>query len=289
MLRQVPGLALRKAIDRPGVLPTFVIVGAVRAGTTSLARYIGAHPEVFLAPRKELHFFDVHYERGTQWYQEQFAGVSGETAVGEATATYLYDPRAIPRMAALLPEINLIAILRNPIDRAYSHYWLRRARGKEAREFEEVVAAEVGRTIAAPEESVSDSYLDRGRYLGQLRRVLAHYPRESLHVLLLEDLRDSPGGAFASVCRSLGVDDSFVPPNLGLAMNPFMEFRSTRLRTRTRHASPLLRRLVGRLNGKRASYPPMAPSLRADLEAYFAAENAALADWLQRDLSAWGT
>src|SRR5688572_14326389 len=112
-------------------LPDFLIVGAMRSGTTSLHKYLQAHPDVFVASGKEVHFFDRRYGRGLDWYRSRFAGVTTERVVGEATPAYMYDENAIARIAHDLPDARLIVVLRNPVDRAYSHYWRNRSRGRE--------------------------------------------------------------------------------------------------------------------------------------------------------------
>src|SRR5262245_45971784 len=125
--------------ESPTRLPTFLIVGAMRSGTTSLARYLGAHPDVFVAPEKEIHFFDRCFDRGVAWYAERFIQAAGAGAIGEATQSYMYDPDAIARMRSVVPSARLLTILRHPTDRAYSHYWLNRAHGLEDRSFEAAI------------------------------------------------------------------------------------------------------------------------------------------------------
>src|SRR5437764_7156012 len=108
-------------------LPNFFIIGAMRSGTTSLTRYLNAHPDVFVAPGKELHFFDQRFDRGLDWYRDCFERAAGQRAIGEATQSYMYDAEAMTRLAVTVPKARLLAILRNPVDRAWSHYWLNRA------------------------------------------------------------------------------------------------------------------------------------------------------------------
>ncbi|MGH2726565.1 MAG: sulfotransferase domain-containing protein, partial [Actinomycetota bacterium] len=122
-------------------LPNFLILGAMKAGTTSLAYWLGEHPDVFLAPGKELFFFNVpqRWELGVDWYRSQFAGSEGKIARGEATPGYLGHPQAAERIAATLPDVRLIALLRHPADRAYSQYWHNRATGTETRTFARMV------------------------------------------------------------------------------------------------------------------------------------------------------
>ena len=270
------------------ILPNFIIIGAMRSGTTSLARYLGAHPQVFMAAKKEVHFFDFNFDRSLDWYARHFARAGGKTAVGEATPGYMYNERAIARMARLVPQARLIVVLRNPVDRAYSHYWLNRARGHEPLDFAAAIAVEPER-LANPELALGRRgvYLEGSRYLKHLLRVCRYYPRSALHVVIFEDLRDEPRAVFAAVCRFLGVGESFLPPNLGRPINRFVAFRSLGLRNLGRRLPRPLRRVVDRLNVREASYPPLDSALRRALQEQFAGENAALAAWLSRDLSVW--
>ncbi len=276
-----PEQAVRQTAMR---LPNYLIVGAMRSGTTSLARYLGDHPQVFMAPKKELHFFDRHYDRGVDWYREQFLDVTSELAVGEASQTYMYDASVPPRMARLLPEARLIAILRDPADRAYSEYWFRRARGKETLGFVEAIEAE---TKNPGRERNGAAYIERGRYVGQLRRLCEHYQRDSLHVVLFEDLRDRSVETFSEVCRFLGIDDGYVPATVGAPINRFTGFRSLRIQRLVRGRSGVIPRIIGRLNQRETTYPPMDRAVRTQVDSLFKQDNEALASWLGRDLSAW--
>jgi hypothetical protein len=269
-------------------LPTFLIVGAMRSGTTSLTRYLRSHPQVFIAPHKELHFFDFNFGEGEGWYRRHFEGVGDELAVGEATPNYLYIAEAMPRIAEMLPGARLIAILRNPVDRAYSHYWHNRAVGREELAFEQALEAEAARIDSDdPHDRAYWSYVDRGRYVRQLEMLDALFPRDAVLVLLFDDLRDAPGPTYRSVCRFLGVREDHVPPELGEAVNSFVGFRSRRIRSLTRRLPKAAGRVVGRLNARDESYPPMPPRVRSTLVERFRDDNAALAARLGRDLSSW--
>lgn len=272
-----------------GNLPNFLVIGAPRCGTSSLARYLRGHPEVFLATPKELHFFDREYERGLGWYCEHFAGVDGETAVGEASPSYLYRAEAVERMAAAVPSARLIAVLRDPVARAYSHYWMERMRGRERRSFAQAVEVELSGGAARPGPAGSGgmAYLDRGRYLGQLERVGRHYPRSSLLVQLFDDVVADPVGSYRTVCRFLSVSDTFVPPLLGTAVNPSVAFRSLGLRRLARQLPDPVRRVVERVNTRSFRYPALDPELRARAAAFLADDTRALGVWLGRDLTSW--
>ena len=269
-------------------LPTFLIVGAMRAGTTALSGYLRDHPDVFISRRKELNFFDAYFDRGLDWYAQWFEGAGDYPAVGEATPSYMYAEEAAQRMATVLPDAKLVASLRNPVDRAYSHYWLNRARAMEKLSFADAVAAEPARLASGDWAArFSRSYLDRGRYLRQLQRLTGRYPRESLHVVVFEHLLERPEQVFGSLCRFIGVDDTFHPGRLGSAQAAFRTYRFKRLHRLSRRFPPRVRGTVRALNSRPASYPPLDPGFRAELVARFEEENQALESWLGIDLSAW--
>jgi hypothetical protein len=272
-----------------GRLPTFLIIGAMRSGTTSLTRYLRPHPEVYMAERKELHFFDFGYELGIDRYRENFEQAGAAAAVGEATPNYMYDRRAMERIAAAVPEARLVAILRDPVARAYSHYWHNRSVGRETLGFAEALAAEGDRlSTEDPRELAHWSYVDRGRYHRQLMAVCELFPREVLLVLLFDDLRETPSEVRRTLYGHLGVDDRITPTEEEITANTFVAFRSKTVRRLTRRLPRSTRRVVGRLNTKPdSSYPPMDPAIRADLKDRFRQDNAMLGDWLGRDLSSW--
>ncbi len=269
-------------------LPTFVIVGAMKSGTTSLARWLKPHPQVFLSEIKELHFFDEHYDKGIDWYRRHFASAGSSLAVGEATPAYMYDEQAPARMHALLPEVRIVVILRNPVDRAYSHYWHNRQRGNEPLGFREAVEREPERRQRDDQPYPhAHAYLDRGRYLRQLQRLTTHYPREQLLVETFDDLRADPQSVYRRVCGFIGVDDTVELANIGRTFNPAREYRSMRVRIASRRLPRKLRYAVGRLNSRRVEYPAMDADLRAQLLAATANDTTALSSWLNRDLSSW--
>jgi sulfotransferase family protein len=268
--------------QQAGRLPTFVIVGAMKSGTTSIRAYLDAHPEAFSPP--ETHYFTRNYDKGIDWYRERFAEAAGARVVGDKTPNYMYSDAAVERMAAMIPDANLIVILRNPIDRAYSHYWHHRRVEIETRSFEEAIESELAGTI--PEEG--QAYLDYGRYLRHLERLYRFYPKEKVLVLLFEDLEARPAETFAETCRFLGIDDTVIPSIVGQRTNTFRTYRGRRLyKALFRRKMWRLVRLVNRFVVREASYPPMSPVIRARLHDVFAEDNLALARSLGRDLSIW--
>lgn len=231
---------LRQMQDR--VLPDFIIIGAQKSGTSSLYRYLAQHPQVHESTVKEVHYFDGGLEEGSdtyvlgpRWYRSHFPLASemgpGELAY-EASPLYLLHPLAAERIAALLPRVKLVAVLRNPTDRALSHYFhnVRKNDVRRCREDLDPAAA-----MAAEDERLAGvlargdygneayraySYKARGRYLEQLERYHAQFPRENLLVLRAEDLFEDPAGFMGGLCEFLGIDpakggDDFRPTNVG--------------------------------------------------------------------------
>lgn len=242
------------------MLPNFLVVGAMKGGSSALTRGIAQHRDVFIAAGKEMHYFDRHFERGISWYESCFAGAEGKLAIGESTPTYMNDPMVRSRMLEVLPSARFVAIIRHPADRAYSHYWHNRRRGREQRSFAEAI------TEQAPAELFA--YLDLSRYAERLQGLEKNAGAERLLVLLNEDLRHHRADTLRKVWGFLGVD-----PDFGVTIEP-----------RPR------RGLMGRVRQRRrppSEYPPMAASTRTNLVEHFAEEIDRLEQWLGRDLSAW--
>ncbi len=260
----------------------------MRCGTTSLNGYLREHPDVVVSTPKEVHFFDIHFDRGVDWYREHFTGTGNAAAVGEATPDYLYHDEAVARIAATLPDVKLIVMLRNPVDRAYSHYWHNRSRAKEPLGFADALSAEATRIRAGGASRATFSYADRGRYRAQIERLHRHVPAERILYQTFEDLERDPGAVFRAACRFLDIDESFVPANLGEPINAYVEFRSSRLRETAKRLPSPLRAAVGRLNRRpAASYPPMDPGVRSRLAEDLGPANTGLDELIGVRLPAW--
>jgi len=183
-------------------LPDFLIIGAMRAGTTSLYHLIGRHPGVRPGVTKEVHFFDLNFGKGENWYRAHFPRrpqvSSLDWITGESSPYYLFHPLAARRAAGVLPDARLLVMLRDPVERAYSHYWHSVRYGYEKRPIEQaieeeaqVVDVEDGKLrVADARRSFAHqhhSYLARGRYAEQLEEWFRHFPREQF--LILEQRR----------------------------------------------------------------------------------------------------
>lgn len=201
-------------------LPNYVIVGAAKAGTTSLWAYLKEHPQVEAPITKEIAYFDVNYHRGIDWYRMHFPLASKDaghsTQTGEATPYYLYHPHAPRRMAQIVPRAKIVMLLRNPVDRAFSHYQLKIKRRQEPLSFDEAIAAETERLAGEVEKLLRDdryystahdrySYLDRGRYAEQIERWQKFFPAEQILILEASDLFKRTAETYAQVLDFLGL------------------------------------------------------------------------------------
>lgn len=251
-------------------LPTFVIAGAQKCGTSSLGATLRRHPQVFVAPRKELHFFNRDHGQGLDAYADHFTPAPHDLAWGEATPAYIYDADARKRMCEALPDARIVVILRDPVQRAYSHYWHSRRIKVEALDtFEAALDAEPGRLASGkPNPRLHKSYVDRGHYLDQLKSLAAQHDRSLIHVMLFDDLKGDRTAALRGLFAFLGID---VEP-----ADSIKEQWKNRYRVKT--------------DGGKAvptDYPPMEPNTRARLVEHFRPYNDRLAAWLGRDLAAW--
>jgi hypothetical protein len=272
-------------------LPNFLVIGAPKAGTTSLHLHLRAHPQVFMPELKEPRFFGYEGEgermkfpiRTLEEYEALFAGVTGETAIGEATPHYLVYPRAAERIRDLLPRARLIASLRDPVERAYSVYQMN-LRNKGVNEGVPFVRAmETDRNL-------------RETYADMLRRYFDRFPPERIAVILLEDLERDPAATMQGLYRFLGVDPDF-RPDLGKIANPGGEPRSKllhrlltdpRLRglSRTALPAPVVERLRA-LRSRNLAKAPLPPEDRRKAIGFFREDILRTQELIGRDLSAW--
>jgi hypothetical protein len=178
-----------------GALPDFVIIGAMKCGTSTLYSLLSEqHPHVESAATKELSYFDLHFDRGVEWYRSQFPSPrwkDGRRSItGEATPNYLPNPSVPERMAQEIPQARLIVLLRNPIDRAYSHYHHRLNRWRETRSFEKAIIASIEAEKTQPPDHFG--YLSRGIYVDQLVSWSRFFNEEQMLVLKSEDFFERP-------------------------------------------------------------------------------------------------
>lgn len=196
-----------------------MIVGVQKAGTTSLARLLSRHPDIYLPSRKELHFFDdrqLSESRNYRLYHSFFFNYRGQRMVGEATPSYIFAPYAAPALSEYNCKLKLILILRNPVDRAFSQYKMNVRLGNETLPFNEALRCEKQRIAGDGMDyrrgrmANRYSYLERGRYGRQIRNLLSYFPRDQLCVLKYEEYVANYLVTLKEVYRFLNVDDYFV-------------------------------------------------------------------------------
>lgn len=250
-------------------LPDFLIVGTQRGGTSSLYRYLRQHPLIRRPLHKEIGYFSRHYGREESWYRGHFPlrwPRSERTLTFEASPSYLFHPHAPRRAVEAVPAARVVVLLRDPVQRAFSHYRMNVARRVEPLAFGAALAAERSRVdgglarLAADPDYDSDalwlySYRSRGRYLPQLRRWVDAFGRSAVFVLASEDLFADPRRETNRVCAFLGL------PELSQLDTTAVSFPK----------------------GERAPDLRLAPDVAAELAKGFRPENGALFDYLGRD------
>ncbi len=209
------------------VLPSFVIVGGQRCGTNSLYEYLVDHPAIGRAmPGQEVHYFDVAFDRGLDWYRGHFptrvwmraarARAGAEPLAGESSPYYMFHPLAMQRIASTLPDARILVLLRNPVDRAISHFHHERSRGHEPLELSEAIEREPERLDGEAERIVRDpayhsfrhqhfSYVARGRYADQLSRISEVFPADRVLVVVSERMFSEPETVHVEVQEFLGL------------------------------------------------------------------------------------
>jgi hypothetical protein len=211
--------------------PDVLIIGAQRAGTTSLYRYLAQHPAVMpvILAGKGVHFFDTNFLKGSRWYRAHFPtslrrkliqrrqGIDHSLVV-EGSPYYVFHPLVPARVAELMPDVRLILMLRDPVSRAYSHYQHELGRGFERLSFAEAIQSEPERLAGEEERMLADptyysfshqhySYLARGMYLDQIRRWNALFPKKDLLILDSSEFFGNPDRVYRQVLYFLGLEE----------------------------------------------------------------------------------
>ncbi len=281
-------------------LPNFLVIGAQKSGTTSLCRHLASHPDVFVPAKKEPHFFS--YEGREPRFRQRsrktknvintlpeylalFDGATTERAIGEGSTSYLHEEQSAARIRSRIPDAKLIAILREPVDRAWSHFHHAVRSGREPADGFAKAVRDEERRLA---EGWGDpyAYKSKGFYARQLRRYHALFPKEQLHVCLFDDLMADPKSLLRGVFAFLGVDPLFEPDlsrkyNVGGDAEEVFEYRggiADRIRTALSPA---------RRDRDPAKKPHFPAELRAELAELYRPEIEDLQELIGRDLGAW--
>jgi hypothetical protein len=272
------------------MLPSFLVIGAPRCATTWIYHSLREHPEVFVPEEKEVRFFDENYHKGVRWYEDQFTDCINEKAVGEVATKYLSRPCVPERVHQVIPNVKLIASLRDPVKRAYSAYGHDVRRGMHSVSFEEAIKQHY------------TEYIARGFYYDQLSRYLEYFPKHRMLVLIYDDLKKDPTSFVENIYRFLGVNCCFTPSQLNQRRNRGITHQDSRLLDlfislskralritwlkrildsfkTTRPANTILERIVFA-----DANADMNPETREQLRAIFQTQNERLSDLLGRDL-----
>lgn len=274
--------ALRRGFRRvtaaARILPDFIIIGAQRCGTTSLYNYLVEHQEVFPSFIKETHFFDWRFSNGLNWYRAYFPSSLHRAYVqrirhrafvtGESTPYYLFYPHAPRRVWETIPLARLIVMLRNPVERAYSHYHHEVRTGAETASFEDALARESEILPAETAKIMQDdrycsfghnhhAYLSRGIYVDQLQRWTEFFDRDRLRILKSEEFYREPEAALEEVSAFLGLSTRSFDSGARQTPRPIYNL---------------------------AHYDNMDPTTRERLVAFFEPHNQRLYEFLGRDL-----
>ncbi|GAB4386000.1 MAG: sulfotransferase [Phycisphaerales bacterium] len=269
-----------------GRLPTFIHIGGQRCGTTWVHKCLAEHPQVFMADPKELHFFNNHFDEGEAWYRAKFTPSPEHKAWGEATPAYINRPEVPQRIRDLCPDVRLIACLRNPIERAYSAYNLKRHGDLNYATFEEALEKQ-------------PDIMERGLYVQQLERYFALFPREQILVQIYDDLVHHERRFIRAIYTHIGVDPDYQPSWLGKTDNavilPEVQDRLKALglgwvirAVRDSRLGPVIRRWNRRQKTRKAGqYKDMKPETRRMLADFYRKPNEDLSRLLGIDLSHW--
>jgi hypothetical protein len=288
--------------------PDFLVIGAYKSGTTALHHHLRAHPGLFLPERKEPNHFAFAGDtapfthpaaagsvRDRSSYDALFAGAPAGSVIGEVSPAYLAVPGSCDRIRAALPAVRLVAVLRNPVERAYSDFLMYRRDGTEPEPaFLHALERQSARDAATDPTS---RYVSTGFYAQQLEPYLQAFPRERLHLLLHEDLRDDREPTLAGLFEFLGVDpdvalDEQPPANVsgepGSAGLRLAYAVRRRVRDHLRPVIPAgLKRRVDAQLERRLVRAPMPPDARARLIDTYREDVLRLAAILDRDLTSW--
>jgi hypothetical protein len=296
-------------------MPNFFIIGAAKSGSTSLYHYLRQHPQIYMSPLKEPKFFALANERldfngpGDQEnvsraitsmdaYQALFREVSDELLVGEASVLYLYSQKALHRIRQYCPNAKLIAILRNPVDRAYSNFLALRQRNEEP-------IVDFAQALQQEEIRIRNNwhprwhYKQRGFYYAQLKLYFDAFSRSQIGIYLYDDLCANPGKLLRDIFRFLCVDETFIPDisikhNMAhriprsKILHAFLS-RSNVIKTVLKLFFPvgLRQRLRINLENKNLVKPSLPTKIRRELTQTYQKDILKLQDLIQRDLSKW--
>ncbi|WP_022853137.1 sulfotransferase family protein [Thermodesulfatator atlanticus] len=191
------------------MLPNFIGVGVQRSATTWIFECLREHSEIYVPPQKELHFFDAHFDKGLNWYKKFFEEAKGKKAVGEITPDYIYNYKALERIAATIPNVKILVSLRHPVDRAYSAYSL--------------LKNSYYKDISFEEAFWQKEYIKNvGFYSKHIKVLYNLFPKKNVLIFLYDDILTCPERVAKEIYKFLDVDASFIPSSLNKTYNKIL-------------------------------------------------------------------
>lgn len=286
-------------------IPNFFIVGAPKAGTTSLYNYLSNHPQIYMSPLKETNYFSGDFIKQQNLYYKVeiipneheylslFKGVSTEKIIGEASPSYLFYPNVAERIKNFNVSAKILIMLRNPVQRAYSHYLMDKRLGYVNESFEEISCKNTDDEL---ENLYFQQYVELGKYASQVKRYLEVFNEKQVLVLLFENLVNNRQKTMDVICKFLNIDL--------LLLSEEVKFHNAFIKSKNKiieliYQNGIARLIIKRLlpnrgldwvqqtlfsnNGK----PILQPKVRTILEQYYKEDIIHLEQLISKDLSAW--
>jgi len=290
------------------MLPNFFVVGAQKAATTSLHNYLVEHPQIYLPEQKETKFFvdASRYRKGIKYYEKKyFDKWNGEPAIGEVDPDYMYFEEALERIKENfdLSKLRFIFILRNPVDRAFSHYLMTFRRGLETLSFEDAIEKEEQRIKESYAAKMHFSYISRGFYHRQIQRFLRYVKKDQMHFVLTDDFEADSYNTIIRIFDFLRVDRDFVPSSIHRKFHVARVPRSAKLMQRIQDDVPekrivriiipskrwrhKIREKLIHFNQRKSDRIEMYKAARNRVTDIFRHENELLEKLIKRDLTPW--
>lgn len=267
-------------------IANFIVIGPGKCGTSWLYAILSEHPQVCVSSAKETLYFEDAYARGVDWFHRFFAHHDDQRWVGEVSNTYIFSPLAAQRMAAYNPDMRLVTSLRNPVDRAFSHYLFLLRNGSARGSFAEVL-------------ETRPDLLTRGKYGMHLQEYLRYFSREQLLILLFDDLRHDSSAYYRQLCDFLNIDvvdvaalhkkvlGASMPRSRHLARFIKRSAEWVRAQGHPEWVTRVKRSAVPRLlyrSFKKDDYPTLDPATRVWAEDYYREDISALSEIVGRDM-----
>lgn len=270
--------------------PDFLIIGAMKSGSSSIAVHCSKHKEIAI-PKREVHFFDqeVNYQKGIDWYDKELKNHAtfNTKTFGEKTPAYMYYESCASLIKKMNPNLKLVWIFRNPIERSYSHYWHAVKKGNEKLSFEKAIQKEIKDYNSVGE---FNRYLERGDYQKFIKIYLKYFSEDQMHFIKFEDFKDKPIEILNKLFDFLEVDSNNfkfqnkISNKTNLPKFPLLLYYTRQVFGKDSRAFDFVH---SRLKSKKFGYPKMEKNTELFLSNYFQDKNAELTKLIGMNVSDW--